>query len=496
MRALILALSEHPGMEALNEHYPTPLLPLVDRPFIQHVLEVLVEQGVTRFDIILSHLPEQIEALVGDGTRWGCTVSYALARGTSHVYRTLATLAIQDTEPLLLVHADTLPQLAAGQLQSASMSPTLFMYDDAGTERWTGWACLSGVHLRALPSNATRETCAIALKTLTREYGVCVAVPQVLQFTSYATMLDAQERALDGAFPGLMLTGTTPDEGIRLCRNVSLHPTATLTPPVFIGENCRIGARARIGPGAVIAGNCILEDRCSVQHSFIFHGSYVGEALDLQYAIVDKNRLINVALGTAITITDTFILGSMTERHFGRMVTKLMAQLTALVWLVLLTPVLVLTALWLKLLRRGPVAYAREIVRVPLRETGGELQVASLLAFSPVSTACPGERVAYGRHFFLTFVPGLISVLRGHVRIVGFAPRTLTEVRALPADWRRLYMGSKAGLVTEALIAYPYLPNEDEQYSAEAFYAVQSSWRHDVRLLCTYLARVVFGARR
>ncbi|MCX7003664.1 MAG: NDP-sugar synthase, partial [bacterium] len=493
MRALILASSEHPGMEALNEHYPTPLLPLVDRPFIQHLVEVLVEQGVTHFDMILTHLPEHIEAALGNGTRWGCTIAYALARSTSHAYRTLATLAVQDTEPLLLVHADVLPQLAAGQLQSTSPSPTLFMYDDAGVERWTGWAVLSGVHLRALPSHATPENCGFALKTLAREYGQCVSVPQVLRFTSYAHLLAAQERALGGAFPGLMLTGTTPDDGIRLCRNVSLHPTATVTPPVFIGENCRIGAHAKIGPGAVIAGNCILEDHCSVQHSFIFQGSYVGEALDLQQAIVDKNRLINVAIGTSITVTDTFILGSMTERHVGRMLAAGMMRLAAVLCLVLLAPVLALTAAWLRLTRRGPVVHAQTIARLPAPDSDAELPVTSLLTFAPAHTAQPGQRVAYCRHFFLVFLPGMLSVAQGHLRMVGVAPRTPDEVRALPADWRRLYLGSKAGLVTEALIAYPHLPNEDEQYSADAFYAVQSSWRHDLGLLCKYLARVVCG---
>ncbi len=43
MIAVIIAPGLSPGMEALNERYPSPLLPLVDRPFIQHVVEFLIE---------------------------------------------------------------------------------------------------------------------------------------------------------------------------------------------------------------------------------------------------------------------------------------------------------------------------------------------------------------------------------------------------------------------------------------------------------------------
>ena len=67
MIALMIAPGLNPGLETLNKHYPTPLLPLVDRPFIQHAVEYLIGQGVTRFEFILSHLPEKIEAFAG---RW------------------------------------------------------------------------------------------------------------------------------------------------------------------------------------------------------------------------------------------------------------------------------------------------------------------------------------------------------------------------------------------------------------------------------------------
>ena len=84
MRAVILATGECPDMNPLNERYPTPLFPLVDRPFLQHVVETLVEQGITDMDFLLCHLPEEIERTFGDGTRWGAQFRYHLAHDVPH----------------------------------------------------------------------------------------------------------------------------------------------------------------------------------------------------------------------------------------------------------------------------------------------------------------------------------------------------------------------------------------------------------------------------
>jgi NDP-sugar pyrophosphorylase family protein len=112
MIALIVAQGVNQGMEALNERYPSPLLPLVDRPFIQHVVEFVAEGGITQFEFVLSHLSEKIEDFLCDGSRWGCTFRFLLARDPSHPYDILKTVRLgEDTGSLLLVHADRLPQV-------------------------------------------------------------------------------------------------------------------------------------------------------------------------------------------------------------------------------------------------------------------------------------------------------------------------------------------------------------------------------------------------
>ena len=80
MRAILVATGEAPDLAAFRAHWPAPMLPLADRPWIQHVVESLASRGFTEFDVILSHFPGQVRALLGDGGRWGITTRCHLAR--------------------------------------------------------------------------------------------------------------------------------------------------------------------------------------------------------------------------------------------------------------------------------------------------------------------------------------------------------------------------------------------------------------------------------
>ena len=121
MKAVIIATGLNSEMSALNERSPIPLLPVGDRPFIQHIVEALVERGITEFDFVLHHLPEKLEHLLGDGARWGCRFQFHLARNAARPYGMLKTL--RADEPILLAHADRLPALPANLQEHARQFP-------------------------------------------------------------------------------------------------------------------------------------------------------------------------------------------------------------------------------------------------------------------------------------------------------------------------------------------------------------------------------------
>ena len=506
MTALIIAQGVIQDMEALNERYPSPLLPLVDRPFIQHVVEFLVEAGITQFEFVLSHLPRKIEDLLGNGSRWGSTFRFHLARDPEHPYDILKSLTLgDDAGPLLLAHADRLPQVGLKQTRPGPQpaEPMMFISirgqeepgdlpnGDSNERQWTGWAWLPAGFMETLPEDLTEDTLKSLLFSLVHDQDSLVQVPELLKIRSYEGILAAHRSVLGKQFKGLFLGGKEADESIWLSRNVSLHPTATLKPPVYINENSRIGKGIKLGPNVVIGKDCVLDSGCTVKDSAVFPGSYVGEGLELVDVIVDKNCFINVKLGAAVCMSEDFILGRTSGPGMGQWLSRVFSQGTALLLLLLLWPGILVTALVLCIGRRGPVVFKKEAIRLPTPTDETQWRTFSLWSFAEDKEKMHKDGGSALKPLFLRFLPGLISIAKGDLRFIGVDPRTKEEVNALSQDWRALYLGSKPGVVSEAYVNYGDAPTEDELYASEVFYSVTSGIGHDFKLLFGYLGRVL-----
>jgi NDP-sugar pyrophosphorylase family protein len=488
MRAIIIATGRNADLHSLNERYPTPMLPLADKPFIQHIVETLVDRGVTEFDFVLNHLPEKIEHLLGNGARWGSQFRFHLARDASRPYGALKAIsATGAAESILLAHADRLPQLPESlDVHKEQSAVFCCLHGTSASYEWTGWAWLSKEFIATLPGDPDQAAFESHLMSAALRESTLVEVPRALSIRSYKELLAAHSAVLTKEFTGLMLAGHEAEPGIWIARNVSLHPTAELIAPVYIGENCRIGMATQLGPNAVVGHNCVLDVRCTAANSVIFSGSYVGEALELEDVIIDKNLLVNARLGAVVSITDDFILGSLAGKQIRAGVSRLVSRTAAVVLLAVTWPILLLTALYLKLARPGPVLVKREYVKLPAPDSEAQWRTFQLWSFQ----AAPAQNSRLSG-LFLRFLPALINVAKGELRFVGVAPRGKKEVSHLSRDWQTLYLRSKAGIVTEAEILYGDRPDEDELYSAEAFYSAAAGMRHDARLLLSYFGHLL-----
>ncbi len=510
MRAIIIATGLNTDMYALNERHPTPLLPLADKPFIQHIVETLVDRGVMEFDFVLNHLPEKIEHLLGNGLRWGSRFGFHLARDASRPYCTLKAISAAGAAgSILLAHADRLPQLPERMAESMpegrnvpeelheGQGQTMYCLREASVRpelqgkqekyEWTGWAWLSKQFIATLPSGLDQAAFESHLMSAARREGRVVEVSRVLSIRSYKELLAAHSAVLTKEFLGLMLSATEVEPGMWLARNVSLHPTAELIAPVYIGENCRIGMRTQLGPNTVVGHNCVLDARCAATNSVIFPGSYVGEGLELEDVIIDKNLFVNVRLGAVAAVTDDFILGSLAGKQIRAELGRWVSRAAAVALLAVTWPILLATALYLKLERRSPVLVKREYLRLPALASEAHWRTFQLWSFQTEQTREKSRLSG----LFLYFLPALINVAKGELRFVGVAPRGKTEVKHLSHDWQALYLHSKAGIVTEAEVLYDDQPDEDELYSAEAFYSASAGMRHDARLLLSYFGRLL-----
>lgn len=104
---MLLAAGRGERLRPLTDRVPKPLQPVRGRPLIDWQLARLAAGGVT--DVVINHawLGEQVEAFVGDGTRWGLAVRWSregTALGTAG--GVAAALPLLEAPVLLLVSAD------------------------------------------------------------------------------------------------------------------------------------------------------------------------------------------------------------------------------------------------------------------------------------------------------------------------------------------------------------------------------------------------------
>ena len=99
-------------LRPLTDNCPKPMLPIGDKPILQHTIERMAKQGFRNFFISTHFLPEQIKEYFGDGSAHGVRISYV------HEDRPLGTggaLGLLPSEivekPLILVNGDILTDL-------------------------------------------------------------------------------------------------------------------------------------------------------------------------------------------------------------------------------------------------------------------------------------------------------------------------------------------------------------------------------------------------
>ncbi|MFB3076773.1 MAG: N-acetylmuramate alpha-1-phosphate uridylyltransferase MurU, partial [Lysobacterales bacterium] len=94
-------------MRPFTENTPKPLLEAGGKPLLQWNVENLVAAGFRDLVINVSHLAEQIEAFLGDGSRWNCRVTYSReAQPLEAAGGIIQALPLLGDEPFALVNAD------------------------------------------------------------------------------------------------------------------------------------------------------------------------------------------------------------------------------------------------------------------------------------------------------------------------------------------------------------------------------------------------------
>ena len=71
MKAMILAAGKGTRVRPITHTTPKPMIPILQKPVMEFLLELLREHGFTEIMVNVSHLAEEIENYFRDGQRFG-----------------------------------------------------------------------------------------------------------------------------------------------------------------------------------------------------------------------------------------------------------------------------------------------------------------------------------------------------------------------------------------------------------------------------------------
>ena len=77
MKAMLLAAGEGRRLQPLSLKTHKPLLRVAGKPLILYHIEALVQANIKELVINLSHLGEQIERELSNGSKWGASIHYS-----------------------------------------------------------------------------------------------------------------------------------------------------------------------------------------------------------------------------------------------------------------------------------------------------------------------------------------------------------------------------------------------------------------------------------
>lgn len=77
MKAMILAAGKGTRVRPITQRVPKPMIPILQKPVMEFLLELLRQHGFDQIMVNVSHLAEQIESYFRDGQRFGVQIAYS-----------------------------------------------------------------------------------------------------------------------------------------------------------------------------------------------------------------------------------------------------------------------------------------------------------------------------------------------------------------------------------------------------------------------------------
>src|SRR5205823_10794308 len=116
MKAVVMAGGEGTRLRPLTSNQPKPMVPIVGKPCMEHIVELLRRHGMEDVIVTVAFLPQAIRSYFGDGESLGVNIEYSVEEsplGTAGSVR-LASGKLDDT--FVVISGDALTDVDLGEI--------------------------------------------------------------------------------------------------------------------------------------------------------------------------------------------------------------------------------------------------------------------------------------------------------------------------------------------------------------------------------------------
>ena len=319
MECVVLAAGEGRRMRPLTAKRPKVMLPLANRPILEHLVLAARAAAITDFIFVVGYGEREIRKYFGDGSQWGIQIRYAAQRhqhGTADAVRSVRDLV---REPFILLNGDMIiktkdiaelrkchpPCMCISttdhpgdygvvmvenglvtSLEEKSKNPKSSMIN-AGAYFFT--TDIFDIVDRVQTSSRGELELTDALLPYIHEKNLTVhQLSCWMDVGSPWDMLDANLRLMENLTPDVQ---GTIEEGVSVQGSVIVGKGSVVKSGTYIEGPCIIGTNCRIGPHAYIRGATSIGHDCHIGHcteiknSIIMNGTkiphfnYIGDSI-------------------------------------------------------------------------------------------------------------------------------------------------------------------------------------------------------------------------
>lgn len=303
MKAMILAAGVGSRLDPLTRQMPKPMVPIANRPVIEHIVEKLKKHGFTEIMVNLHYLGDVIRESLGDGTRLGVQIHYAQEDqlwGDAGSVGRAAEFFRDDT--FLVIGGDDISDIDLSAVlefhktKKALSTIALCLVDDPSEY---------GIVLLDDDGRITRflEKPKGEVFSKTANTGVYFFEPSVFELIPEGVKFgfgnDVFPRILERGQPfyGFVTEAYWRDVGNigvyrrtnfdALAGRVSLKLGGTRTPEgALVGANVQMGENVTLGENTIVGDNSVIESNVTLRETIVWPNATVKAGTHLERCIV------------------------------------------------------------------------------------------------------------------------------------------------------------------------------------------------------------------